>query len=230
VRLIGAAETLEGLIADARAHLRDYQDEALAQRYESLVRRALACEQERTGTVGELTEAVARGYAKLLAVKDEYEVARLLSGERLREQLAAQFEGEYTIAYNLAPPLLGGRDPATGRYRKREFGAWMGRVFPLLARLRVLRGTPLDVFGWSEHRRRERALVRWYEETLEAVFAALSPQNHATAVALARLPERIRGFDVVKEASMEAAFATREELLQRLEAPPEARTAEAAGA
>ena len=164
---------------------------------------------------------VARNYAKLLAYKDEYEVGRLLSGEALRQQLEAQFEGDYRIAFNLAPPVLARRDPLTGRYRKREFGAWMLPVFRLLARLKGLRGTRFDIFGYSAHRRQERALITQYEQMLDGLLAGLEPANHALAVKLAALPERVRGFDVVKEKSITETDATRERLLAEFAAARE---------
>jgi indolepyruvate ferredoxin oxidoreductase len=147
-------------------------------------------------------------------------VGRLLGGAVLKRQLESQFEGDYRIAFNLAPPLLGARDPATGRYRKREFGAWMLPVFGALARLKFLRGTPLDVFGWSAHRRRERALIGEYEQLVETLLAGLHRANHAVAVKLAALPERVRGFDVVKEAAMEQTAAARATLLAEFAAAP----------
>ena len=213
-------ETLDSLVADRVAWLTAYQDPAWGARYEELVRRVAAIEREKTGTSGALAETVARVFAKLMSYKDEYEVGRLLGGEVLKRQLETQFEGDYRIAFNLAPPLLGARDPATGRYRKREFGAWMLPVFGVLARLKFLRGTPLDVFGWSAHRRRERALIGEYEQLVETLLAGLHRANHVVAVKLAALPERVRGFDVVKEAAMEQAAAARAMLLAEFAAAP----------
>ena len=223
VRLVdpAAPPMLEDLITAGVARLRDYQDDALAQRYEALVRRVADAERDKAAGAHALAEAVARNYAKLLAYKDEYEVGRLLSGEALRQQLEAQFEGDYRIAFNLAPPVLARRDPLTGRYRKREFGAWMLPVFRLLARLKGLRGTRFDIFGYSAHRRQERALITQYEQMLEGLLAGLEPANHALAVKLAALPERVRGFDVVKEKSITETDATRERLLAEFAAARE---------
>jgi indolepyruvate ferredoxin oxidoreductase len=217
VRIV-EAETLDGLVAQRVALLTDYQNAAYAQRYTRLVQRVAETERRRTGSTGRLSETVARVYASLLACKDEYEVGRLLSGERLRQQLAATFEGEYRIAFNLAPPLLARRDALSGRYRKIELGAWMLPLLGLLARLKFLRGTPFDVFGYSAHRRRERALVAQYEQLLETLLAGLDNGNHALAAELAALPEKVRGFDVVKEAAMDAMNARREQLLTRFSA------------
>ena len=210
--------TLETLIADRIAWLTAYQDAAWAARFEQFVRRVAAVERERAGAGGELAETVARNLAKLMSCKDEYEVGRLLSGEVLARQLAAQFEGDYRIAFNLAPPLLATRDPRTGRYRKREFGAWMRPVFAALARLRFLRGTPFDPFGWSAHRRRERALIAEYTALVDTLMAGLHADNHALAVRIAALPARVRGFDVVKDAAIAEYERARTELLAEFRA------------
>src|SRR2546429_355287 len=129
-----------------------------------------------------LAEAVARYYAKLLAYKDEYEVARLHANGQFERKIEAMFEGEYRVVYHLSPPLLARRDALTGEPRKMKFGPWMGSVFKVLKHLKSLRGTALDVFGYTAERRTERALVRENEQTLELLLEGLSPQNHALAV------------------------------------------------
>jgi indolepyruvate ferredoxin oxidoreductase len=156
-----------------------------------------------------LKEAVAQGYHKLLAYKDEYEVARLLRSTR--EKAAAEFEGDLRLTYHLAPPLLSRPGP-DGRPAKRAFGAWIERAYPLLARLKGLRGTPLDLFGYTAERRMERGLIRQYERDLAEVLKDPG-RNMDAAVALAELPLSIRGFGPVKEANAKAAAARREELL-----------------
>jgi indolepyruvate ferredoxin oxidoreductase len=200
-----AASKLDEIVAARSAHLAAYQDEALAARYRAVVQRVSEAETRITGSPGALAEAVAAQYARVLAYKDEYEVGRLLSGEGLRRQLEAQFEGDYRIAFNLAPPLLARRDPLTGRYRKREFGPWMLNVFRVLARLKGLRGTAFDVFGYSAHRRAERAHIGEYEALVEDVLAGLCAANHGVGLKLAALPAKVRGFDVVKEKGMAEA-------------------------
>jgi indolepyruvate ferredoxin oxidoreductase len=154
----------------------------------------------------------------LLAYKDEYEVARLYSAPAFAAALAAQFETVARVQVHLAPPLLARRDSA-GKLRKRAFGPWIFRVFRVLARLRVLRGTPLDPFGHSEERRAERRLIGDYEADVAEILRSLSPETLATALALARLPDRIRGFGHVKEKAMREAAVERARLLERLRAP-----------
>src|SRR5262245_19623365 len=117
-----------------------------------------------------LTEAVARYYYKLLAIKDEYEVARLYTDGEFIKALGAQFEGDYRLEFNLAPPLVAARDPDSGHLIKRSFGPWMMKAFGLLAKLRFLRGTPLDIFGYSPERRRERQLIAEYEKLIGEII------------------------------------------------------------
>jgi len=158
---------------------------------------------------------VARYYAKLLAYKDEYEVARLHANGEFQRKIEAMFEGDYRVLYHLSPPLLARRDPLTGEPRKMKFGPWMGSVFKVLKHLKSLRGTALDVFGYTAERRTERALVREYEQTLERLLEGLSPQNHALAVQIASLPEEIRGYGHIKMKSVVTARKKRGELLAR---------------
>jgi indolepyruvate ferredoxin oxidoreductase len=206
---------LAELVARRRADLVAYQDEAYARRYEALLRRVEAAEQACRPGETALTEAVARCAYKLMAIKDEYEVARLYSAPEFRQALAAQFDGWRRLEFHLAPPLLATRDPVTGHPRKRGFGPWMLPVFALLARLRRLRGTWLDPFGHTAERRMERRLIDDYEALVDEVCAALTPANHALALELARIPERIRGFGHVKQAHLETAKAKEAELLRR---------------
>ncbi|HUQ26689.1 MAG TPA: DUF6537 domain-containing protein, partial [Burkholderiales bacterium] len=163
-----------------------------------------------------LTEAVARYYAKLLAYKDEYEVARLHSDGAMRSKVEGMFEGDYKVVYHLAPPLLARTDPLTGEPKKIRFGSWMGGVFRILAALKGVRGTPLDLFGYSEERKTERALIREYEETVERLLAELSPENHALAIQIASLPEEIRGYGHIKAKNVIAARKKKDELLPGL--------------
>src|SRR5262249_46356801 len=155
--------------------------------------------------------ATAKSYAKLLAYKDEYEVARLHSDAAFRERIAAQFEGDYTLRFHLAPPAVSRPDPVTGRIKKKQFGPWMMAAFGILARLKGLRGTAFAPFGKSADRKLERQLIAEYHALVEELLAGLSAGNHATAVALASLPEQIRGYGHVKEANAGAASKRREE-------------------
>ena len=166
-----------------------------------------------------LTEAAARALFKLMAYKDEYEVARLYAETDFARRVAEQFEGPYELRFHLAPPLLADRDPATGHLKKRVYGPWMLGAFRALARLRRLRGTAFDIFGHTAERRTERRLIAEYEAVLDEIERALSPENHETAVELARLPLEIRGFGHVKEANLKRVKARETELLARFRAP-----------
>ena len=210
------ASTLDELVARRVEFLTGYQNAAFAKRYADLVERVRKVESDRLGGATRLTEAVARYYFKLLAIKDEYEVARLHSDPAFQQKIAAQFEGDYKLNFHLAPPLLAKPDPVTGKVRKISFGPWMLSAFGVLARLRFLRGTALDVFGRTEERRMERALIGEYETLVDELLSRLSADNHALAVELASLPEEIRGYGHVKARNVEAARSRQAALLARL--------------
>jgi indolepyruvate ferredoxin oxidoreductase len=208
------AQTLAEVVERRAEFLVGYQGARLARRYRELVERVAERERECAPGREGLARAVARGYFKLLAYKDEYEVARLYTNGEFARQLAAEFEGEYRLRLHLAPPWrFNPRDPLTGRHRKWTFGAWIFPLLRLLARGRVLRGTPLDPFGFSAHRRLERRLVRDYEARVEELLAGLSPESFELAVEIARIPELVRGFDSVKEEQLGHARAKEAELL-----------------
>jgi len=213
------SRNLDELVERRARHLAAYQDEAYAARYRALVERVKKVEAEKTGGT-KLAEAVARYYAKLLAYKDEYEVARLYTTGEFEDKVRSMFEGDAKLVFHLAPPLLAKPDPQTGAPKKMQFGPWMLPVLRVLARLKGLRGGAFDVFGRTEERRAERALIAEYERDVELLLQALTRDNHAVAVALAALPETIRGFGHVKAKSMAAARAERERLLGRLRAAP----------
>ena len=210
---------LSGSLAEVTARriefLTGYQNAAYARRYSELVDRVRRVESDRLSGSTQLAETVARCYFKLLAYKDEYEVARLHADPAFHRAIAEQFEGSYRLNYYLAPPILARTDPNTGVARKVRFGRWMGAVFQLLSRLKFLRGTPLDIFGYSAERRSERALIAEYEEMIDEVLGRLETRNHAMAIELASLPERIRGFGHVKAASVQKAGEQRAQLLAR---------------
>ncbi len=192
--------------------LTDYQDAAYARRYADLVTRVRAAEAEAMPGITELAEAVARYYFKLLAIKDEYEVARLYAESDFAQRVAAQFEGDYRLTFHLAPPVFNKPDPATGVPGKSTYGPWMMKAFGLLAKLRRYRGSALDIFGGSAERRRERALIGEYEAVIDEVLKQLTPDKHATAVELACVPEHIRGYGHVRARHL-AAAKTREAAL-----------------
>ncbi|MFY9958238.1 indolepyruvate ferredoxin oxidoreductase family protein [Bradyrhizobium sp.] len=213
--------SLDELIAHRAALLTDYQNAKLAERYRNLVNQVRDAATK--GGYGEaLPRAVAINYAKLLAYKDEYEVARLYTDGRFEQQLRDQFEGDFKISFNLAPPLLGGAKDALGRPKKRAFGAWMLPVFRLVAGMRFLRGTAFDIFGHSADRKLERDLVAGYEKDVATVLSLLSPVTVDTAVELLSLPDRIRGYGPVKEKAVSDAKARYAQLAADLASPPPA--------
>ncbi len=220
------SRNLDELIERRVKFLTGYQNAAYAQHYQTLVNRVRTVEKEKANS-SKLTEAVARYYAKLLAYKDEYEVARLHADGDFRKKIEGMFEGDYRVVYHLAPPLLARQDPTSGEPRKMRFGPWMGPVFKILSTLKGLRGTPLDPFGYTEERRTERALIREYEETVERLLARLTPQNHALAVQIAAIPEEIRGYGHIKARTLAPARKKRDELLARYEAGTKAERAAA---
>ena len=196
-------ETLADMVESRVRHLTAYQDARLATKYRALVGRVAAAENSLDTGRQDLAFTVARTYAKLLAYKDEYEVARLMTGDALKRELAEAFEGDVKISYNLGSPLLlSKRDPQTGRLKKRAIGEWMRGPMKLLASMKRLRGTALDIPGRHPHRRAERALIVQYEAVVEDIIAGLTAANHAAAVELAGVHGTIRGYDVVKEANM----------------------------
>lgn len=208
-------EDLEALITVREEFLTQYQDATYARRYRDFVDHVRRVEERELGGRSELTRTVARYLFKLMAYKDEYEVARLFTEFDVRQYLDREFEGDYRVEFNMAPPLLGRRDPRTGRYPKIQLGPWMRPVFVVLAKLRFLRGTAFDFFGKSEHRRRERLLIDQYRTTVEGVLAKLSPHNYELALEIASVPEMIRGYDIVKERHIEQAAKHEKGLLDR---------------
>lgn len=150
-----------------------------------------------------------------MAYKDEYEVARLYSDHSFEERLNKTFEGSFSIKYNLAPPLFAKRD-ADGHLTKSEYGAWMKHAFRMLARFKWLRHTAFDPFGYTEERKMERRLIRDYEDTIEQCLSLLSADNHDVALALASLPEQVRGFGHIKARNITAYYQDRDTLLGQL--------------
>ena len=205
--------SLDALVSHYADELTTYQDAAYAQRYIALVDRVRVAERRVGQDAGPLAFSVARGYFRLLAIKDEYEVARLYSDGTFAQDLQRRFSGAYKIRYHMAPPLLARPDRATGHVRKQHYGAWMGSLFPLLARMKALRGTWLDVFGYTGERRAERRLIGEYRQTIENLLAALTADNYQLAVEIAALPERIRGFGHVKIGNIARAKKCEAELL-----------------
>ena len=212
-------KTLDDLVAVRASYLTGYQDAALAGRYRAWVAAAAVLEREKAPGHSGLAEAVARSYFKLLAAKDEYEVARLFSDGRFERMIKEKFEGVRRIEFHLAPPLLARRHPTTGEPVKMRFGPWMLPVLRVLAKAKRLRGTRWDLFGYSAERRLERQMITDYERLLEEIAGRLSPATHGTAVALAALPEEIKGFGHVKKRSYAEARQREARLLAELHRP-----------
>ena len=206
--------SLAALVDHRSAMLERYQNRALAERFEQLVTRVADAEQTVKPGSETLARSVANGYAKLLAYKDEYEVARLITDPEWRQRLAEQFEPGFRLKFWLAPPLLG--------TRKRRFGGWVLPLMRVLARFKWLRGSTFDPFSYLPERRQERQLIEWYERLVEDVLDRLDRQNLPTAVELASLASEIRGFGHVKAAAVERAEARETALRERLAAPASA--------
>ncbi|MGB7276570.1 MAG: indolepyruvate ferredoxin oxidoreductase family protein [Pseudolabrys sp.] len=194
---------------DRRAEfLTAYQNASYARRYRNWVEKVRAVEAEKAPGQCGLAEAVARYLFKLMAYKDEYEVARLYADTPFLDRVKSSFDGDkLSFEFHLAPPLLARRDPATGEPRKMSFGPWILTAFRLLAKLKFLRGTPFDFFGQTKDRRTERRLIADYEYLLGEICEFLTPGNHRFAVGLAAIPEKIRGYGPVKQRHLDAAKA-----------------------
>ena len=207
------SESVDEMIARRAAFLTDYQDAAYAGRYTDFVAKVRAAETTRLPGKTALAEAVARYYFKLLAIKDEYEVARLYANGDFAKRVAAQFEGDYKLKFHLAPPLSNKPDAASGEAKKSTYGPWMMTAFRVLTKMKWLRGTALDVFGKTQERRTERQLITDYEALIDELLPRLAAHNHAIAVELAAIPEHIRGYGHVKDRHLKAAKAKEAELV-----------------
>jgi indolepyruvate ferredoxin oxidoreductase len=216
-------ETLESVVARRVEFLTAYQNAAYAESYRSFVEKVRMAEAPLGKTA--LAEAVARYLFKLMAYKDEYEVARLHAQTGFQERIASIFEGDYKVHYHLAPPLVAKRNNK-GELQKKKYGPAMLTAFRWLSRLRTLRGTPLDIFGRTPERRAERELPAEYRRSVEQVIASLDAGNHPLALEIARVPEQIKGFGHVKERNLAAARAQWQQLMaQWRQAPGERRAA-----
>jgi indolepyruvate ferredoxin oxidoreductase len=226
-RAAPVSESLDDMVARRAAFLTDYQNAAYAGRYRSLVDEVRAAEQRSAPGASAFSKGVARYGFKLMAYKDEYEVARLHIDPAFMDKLKAEFEDGFKLAFNLAPPILAKPDPVSGEPTKRRFGPWMLPVFRLLARMKGLRGTKFDIFGYSEERKLERALIVEYEARVRDLCARLSPANYDVAVEIASLPERIRGYGYIKRRHLNELRPREAELFTAFEtARPEVVAAE----
>ncbi|HCY63513.1 MAG TPA: indolepyruvate ferredoxin oxidoreductase family protein [Oxalobacteraceae bacterium] len=220
---------LDEVIATREVFLTSYQNAAYAQQYRGFVEQVRAAESHlgHAARAHRLTETVARYLFKLMAYKDEYEVARLHADPAFMEKIAGMFEGDYKIRYHLAPPLWARRD-AKGNMVKQEYGPWMLRAFRVLAKLKFLRGSTWDIFGYADERRTERALIVEYRKTIESLLPKLAEHNLAQAVAIASIPEEIRGYGHIKERNLQEARDREATLLAAFHAPIAPATAPAA--
>jgi indolepyruvate ferredoxin oxidoreductase len=204
---------LEAVLADRVKRLTAWQDAAYAQRYETFVREVAATEQARLGGERFSTEVAVSLY-KLMAYKDEYEVARLHTEDAFLDSLKARFEGDFKLRFHMAPPLFARKD-ANGHLVKQSFGPWMLGVMRWMAKARRLRGTPFDVFGYTAERREERAAIPSFMQLAKRLAAELDKGKLPTAIELAKLPQTVRGYGHVKAKHADAARLTEAELLRR---------------
>jgi indolepyruvate ferredoxin oxidoreductase len=198
-------QTLDDIIKKRVQLLTEFQDGAYAEQYKAFVDQ-VRVKEATLGSSTRLTEAVARYYYKLMAYKDEYEVARLYTTGAFAEKVANMFEGDYKMKFHLAPPIFSKTD-AEGHLIKKQFGPWMMKAFGMLAKFKGLRGTAFDIFGYTAERKMERALIEQYQATVGGLLSKLTPDNLSQAVAIASIPEDIRGYGHVKERHLKAAKA-----------------------
>jgi indolepyruvate ferredoxin oxidoreductase len=209
------SESVEEMVGRRKTFLTGYQNAAYAERYAALVKRVSEIEAQKFPGKKALSAAVARYYFKVLAYKDEYEVARLYADMGFKKKVAEQFEGDFKLTFHLAPPVMSAVDPTTGEPRKKVFGPWMMTAFGVLAKFKGLRGTALDVFGYTAERKSERQLIADYEALVDELVRDVTAANYETAVDLASVPEHIRGFGHVKHAHLLDAKARWTELLAK---------------
>ena len=214
-----ASQSLDEVVGRRVEFLNAYQDTAYGRRYFDRVQHVLKAETAQMPGSTKLTEAAARALFKLMAYKDEYEVARLYTESDFLKRVAEQFEGDYKLNFHLAPPLTAERD-AAGHLQKRAYGPWMLGMFRVMEKLSRLRGTGFDIFGHSAERKMERQLIAGYETVLDEIASGLTAQNYGVAVELAALPIEIRGFGHIKEANRQRAKAKEADLLAQFRAPP----------
>jgi indolepyruvate ferredoxin oxidoreductase len=217
--------SLTEMLAKRADFLTAYQNASYAQIYQAFVDKVRTVEAPLGKTT--LTEAVARYLFKLMAYKDEYEVARLHADTGFLNKVNAMFEGDFKLNYHLAPPLIAAKNEK-GELQKQQFGPWMLTGFRFLAKLKGLRGTPFDIFGRTEERKEERALIAEYRASLEEVLAGLTAQNHAVAVEIARIPELIKGYGHVKARHLASARPQWAALMNEFRQPEAARRQQAA--
>jgi len=209
-------ETLESVIEDRYDFLVNYQNKKYADKYKSLVLQIINADKSISNKKEDLSMAVAKFYFKLMAYKDEYEVARLHTGDEIKKYLEDKLDGDYKIEYSLAPPVFGGRDKRTGRYPKRKLPSATYYLFSIMKQFKFLRGTAFDLFGMSSHRKTERALISEYEGMMSEIIAKINIDNYDAATKIASLPDHIKGYDVVKELNIEKAKLLKQQYFNEL--------------
>ena len=216
--------SLDEQIARRVDFLTGYQNADYANKYKALVDKVRGVEQQKTPAFSSLSQAVARYAFKLMAYKDEYEVARLYTSGDFEKKIRETFEGDYKIHFHLAPPLLAKKD-ADGHLRKGEYGPWVFKAFRVLARLKGLRGGALDIFGYTAERKMERQLIADYFKQVDELLGGLDGENHALAVDIASIPEHIRGYGHLKERFHADAMKRQDDLLHAWRNPSAGRCA-----
>ncbi|MCC3305574.1 indolepyruvate ferredoxin oxidoreductase family protein [Sneathiella sp. HT1-7] len=220
-------DDLDEMISRRVEFLTGYQNARYARRYGDLVASVRMRESEIMPGTTSLSEAVARSYFKLLAYKDEYEVARLYTDTSFMKRVERMMDGDYSLKFHLAPPLFSKRDPDTGELKKKEFGGYMMKAYRFLAKFKSLRGTPLDIFGYQEERKTERALIKEFEKLVAELMDGLTAENHAIAVEIAALPMQIRGYGHVKDKAIKVYRGDLENMLTSFKNPePQKQAAE----
>ena len=209
-------------MSDSLPALENYQDAGYANRYRRLVETVKNLEQEKCPGHEQLSLAVAKYAYKLMAYKDEYEVARLYCNDEFKNKLEQQFQGDYKLKFHLAPPLLS-RKNDQGQAQKMTFPGWALHAFRFLARFRFLRGTALDPFGYTEERKTERQLIVDYRQTVSQLLETLDVSNYALALEIITLPEIVRGYGHVKQATLEKARSQKTVLMDRFLKPGKTR-------
>lgn len=207
-------QDLDKLIEHRIKFLSDYQDASYADQYRHMIDRVYRAEKELGTGSQELTKSVAHVLAKLMAYKDEYEVARLYSQPDFKKKLDEQFEGNYKLSFHLAPPLLSEKEPKTGHLVKKEYGPWVLKAFNMLAKFKGLRGSKFDIFGKTAERKQERALISEYKGVIEEICQNLNADNLKLAIRIADLPRDIRGYGHVKEKAIREVKAKEVTLLE----------------
>jgi indolepyruvate ferredoxin oxidoreductase len=209
---------LDDIINYRANFLSDYQDNKLSEKYRAAITKIRTLEENTITGSEKLSLAVAKNYFKLLAIKDEFEVARLYTDGRFEKKLAEQFEGDYKLKFHMAPPIIA-RKNSKGELQKMEIGGWMFHVLKLTAKMRFLRGTWFDFMGKSDERKMERRLITDYEELMAIFENDLRPDNLDKAAELARIPQDIRGYGHVKEKSVKLMDIKRKNMIDEFKAP-----------